>query len=373
MDTINPTWSRGVASRQAHANLPEGTYERELGRDGFNGPSSHMYHPRPPTGWIGFEGPLRPRAFSTAHVEQTTSPIDAVALLSNPFVELRYWRTDSSMDHLVRNADGDWLLFVHQGKAEWFCDYGHLSLHRGDYLLIPRGTMWYLKVDETFEALMIEATQDRFQLPERGLLGSHAFFDPAMLDVPDVDDAFQSQMNSDLWRVIVKRHNTVSTITYPYNPLDALGWTGTLAPVRINVSDLRPIVSHRYHLPPSVHATFVAEQFLVSTFVPRPFETDPGAIKVPFFHNNDDYDEVLFYHEGNFFSRDNINAGTITLHPAGITHGPQPGALKHMLHQPKQGTDEYAVMIDSKEPFSVNCPAAEINGYAESWNGHTSP
>ena len=101
----------------------------------------------------------------------------------------------------------------------------------------------------------------------------------------------------------------------PFNPLDAIGWHGDLSVVRINVRDIRPLMSHRYHLPPSAHTTFVADRFVVCTFVPRPFETDPGAIKVPFFHNNDDYDEVIFYHAGDFFSRDNIHPGMVTLHP----------------------------------------------------------
>ena len=129
-------------------------------------------------------------------------------------------------------------------------------------------------------------------------------------------------------RCNVKRRDQISTVTYPFNPLDAVGWHGDLAPVRLNVKDIRPLASHRVHLPPSAHTTFVAERFVVGTFVPRPFETDPGAIKVPFFHNNDDYDEVIFYHAGDFFSRDNIKPGMMTFHPSGFTHGPHPKALE---------------------------------------------
>ena len=122
----------------------------------------------------------------------------------------------------------------------------------------------------------------------------------------------------------------VSTVTYPYNPLDAVGWHGDLAPVRLNVADLRPVASHRYHLPPSVHTTFSRDRFVVCTFAPRPFETDPGALKVPFFHNNDDFDEVLFYHAGDFFSRDHIEAGMMTFHPVGLHPRPAPqGAEEH--------------------------------------------
>ena len=132
---------------------------------------------------------------------------------------------------------------------------------------------------------------------------------------------------------------------------------------------LRPIVSHRYHLPPSAHTTFVGQRFVVCTFVPRPFETDPGALKVPFFHNNDDYDEVIFYHAGNFFSRDNIGPGMMTLHPCGFTHGPHPKALKNMLVQPKPATDEYAVMIDARDALEITdaAKAVEWAGYVDSW------
>ena len=107
--------------------------------------------------------------------------------------------------------------------------------------------------------------------------------------------------------------------------------------MRINVRDIRPVMSHRYHLPPSVHTTFCRDRFVVCTFVPRPFETDPGAIKVPFFHNNDDYDEVIFYHAGDFFSRDNIHPGMMTFHPGGFTHGPHPKALARMFEQTEAG------------------------------------
>jgi homogentisate 1,2-dioxygenase len=158
-------------------------------------------------------------------------------------------------------------------------------------------------------------------------------------------------------------------VTYPFNPLDAVGWHGDLSVVRINLRDLRPLMSHRYHLPPSAHTTFLADRFVVCSFVPRPFETDPGAIKVPFFHNNDDYDEVIFYHAGNFFSRDNIHPGMITLHPGGFTHGPHPKALKNVQHQAKPATDEYAVMIDTRDALDISPSAAQIewHGYVDSW------
>ncbi len=360
----------GRASRQAHCDLPEGTFERELGKEGFFGPATMMYHAHPPTGWLGWEGPLRPRAFDLDKIPGgMASPWKAAPVLSNASVKLRYWRCDRSMDHLVRDADGDELLFLHRGSAELFCDYGHLSLTAGDYLMLPRSTMWRIEVASPVDLLLIECSNGSYTLPEKGLVGQHAIFDPAMLDVPTIDDAFLAQQGEHETAVVIKRQNRLSTVTYPFNPLDAVGWHGDLVPVRINIKHIRPIMSHRQHLPPSAHTTFLGDRFVVCSFVPRPFETDPGAIKVPFFHNNDDYDEVIFYHAGDFFSRDNIKPGMVTWHPCGFTHGPHPKALMRMYEQTKPGTDEYAVMIDARDPLEMGEAAAatEVEAYAQSW------
>ena len=367
---------RGDASRQAHTGLPDGTYEREMGKEGFFGPSAQFYHRRPPTGWVDWEGPLRPRAFDLTRLNDTKpSPWEAPTFLSNAHVSLRIWRAPDRMDHLARNADGDDLLFVHEGAGDLYCDFGHLVFEKGDYIVLPRGTMWRIDTSAPTTILMIEATNNAYSLPEKGMLGNHAVFDPAVLDVPEIDDAFTAQ-HSELgpdgrWRVAIKRSGTVSTASYEHNPLDIVGWRGDLSAVRLNIRDIRPLTSHRYHLPPSAHTTFVGERFVVCTFAPRPFETDADALKVPFFHNNDDYDEVIFYHEGDFFSRDGIEAGTVSFHPAGFTHGPHPKALKNMLVQSRVETDEYAVMIDTREALVVgDLPGGvENEAYVKSWQG----
>jgi homogentisate 1,2-dioxygenase len=362
----------GQASRQAHCDLPPGTYEREMSKEGFFGPAAFFHHRHPPTGWSDFEGPLRPRAFDlTRHEPAADSPWDAPEVLYNSHCRLRFWRAAGAMDHLVRNADGDELLFVHRGRGELFCDFGHLSFTAGDYVVLPRGTMWRIECAEPVQALLIEATNSSYLLPEKGLVGNHAIFDPAMLDTPRIDEAFLAQQGERPWRVAIKRRHAVSVATYPFNPLDAVGWHGDLSACRINVRDLRPLMSHRYHLPPSAHTTFLADRFVVCTFAPRPFETDPGALKVPFFHNNDDYEEVIFYHDGDFFSRDNIHPGMVTFHPSGFTHGPHPKALSRMLVQTKPATDEYAVMIDTRDALEVGTgmAACEWTGYVDSWKG----
>ncbi len=291
-------------------------------------------------------------------------------VLHNASCEMRFWKLTAPMPALARNADGDQLLFVHAGAGDLFCDYGRIAYVAGDYLYLPRGTMWRLSPSEPTAILTIQATNGHFTLPDKGLLGPHALFDPAMLDTPVMDDAFRAHQADDGETAVhIKKRGQVSVATFPYNPLDAVGWHGELAPVRINVKDFRPVVSARYHLPPSVHTTFLADRFVVCTFAPRPFETDPGAIKIPFFHNNDDFDEVLFYHAGDFFSRDNIDAGMMTFHPSGFTHGPHPKALKSMLVQSKPATDEYAVMIDTRDPLEVGDGAAAVenSAYVDSW------
>ena len=369
---INFPRVEGKASRQAHADLPEGTYEREIGRDGFFGPASHMYHKHMPTGWSSFEGPLRPRAYDTNKFSAfEASPWEAKAILGNARTRIRVWHFLKPMQELVRNGDGDELLFVHAGAGELFCDFGHLSFRDGDYIVLPRGTMWRIEPTGECSILMIEAVDSAYRLPDRGLLGEHAQFDPAVLETPKINDIFLKQQSESEWKVSVKRRNEISTIGYPFNPLDALGWKGSIVPVKLNWRDIRPIVSHRYHLPPSVHTTFLADRFVVCTFVPRPIESDPGALKVPFFHSNDDFDEVIFYHAGNFFSRDNIKAGMITFHPAGFTHGPHPKAFAAGAKSERKDTDEVAVMIDTRDGLDVLADAepVEDRSYVDSWRG----
>ncbi|MEA2625593.1 MAG: homogentisate 1,2-dioxygenase [Candidatus Binatota bacterium] len=360
----------GLSSRQAHADLPAGTYERELGKEGFFGPATQMYHAHPPTGWSDWEGPLRPRAYDLTRLDAAgPSPWDAPDVLANAHLRLRIWRAAGRMDHLVRNGDGDELLFVHEGEGDLFCDWGHLRVRDGDYVMLPRGALWRIECASPVTVVLIEATNASYRIADRGIAGQHAIFDPAVLDVPAIDDEFRRQQGDREWRVIVKRRGRRSTVTYPFNPLDAVGWHGNLVPVRLNWRDIRPLTSHRVHLPPSAHTTFLTDRFVVCTFVPRPIESDPGALKVPFFHSNDDFDEVIFYHRGEFFSRDDIHPGMLTFHPAGFTHGPHPKALAAGASHAKKETDEVAVMIDARDALdpSAEAEAVERRSYVDSW------
>lgn len=370
MTTFERYWTQGRYSRQAHRDLPEGTYEREIGRDGFDGPASHIYHPRPPTGWESIDGALRPRAYDLNRMSVVSHPFSVPSVLESQSLTIAFWRTSVSMDELARDADGDVLLFVHTGELHFFCDFGHLDVTAGKYLVIPRGTMWRFETSIDSSILMLRTRAMRFRVPDRGILGRHALWDPAVLAYPKLDERFKQQEDR-RWSVKVNRRGQISTINYAHNPLDAVGWKGDAVPVLLDIKDILPVNSHRYHLPPSAHATFECDAAIVSTFVPRPFETDPSALKVPFFHSNDDIDEVIFYHAGDFFSRDSIAEGCLTFHPSGLTHGPHPKALTRMFKQEAERTNEYAVMVDSREQLDPiarsEIDVAELADYADSW------
>lgn len=360
----------GNTSRQAHCDLPEGTYEREFGREGFFGPMTHMYHAHPPTGWVEWEGDLKPRAFDTVKLDaQSDCPLKAKELFFNASLRMRFWRMSGKMDHIVANGDGDDMLFIHQGDGHLFCDFGHLEFKEGDYILLPRCTRWRIECNSPVAMLLMEATGDSYKLPDKGMLGEHAIFDPAMFDVPEIDEAYKAQYEEKPWRVVMKRLGRLSTMTYPFNPLDVVGWKGDNLPVRINWRDIRPLLSARYHLPPSAHTTFIAGRFIICTFAPRPFESDPGALKVPFYHSNNDFDEIIFYHMGSFFSRDNIHPGMLTLHPGGFPHGPHPGAMKNAFKAAKPETDEVAVMVDTRDAVEIakDIAGVEWKDYLYSW------
>lgn len=373
MKWINFPRLEGKTSRQAHADLPEGTFEREFGREGFFGPTSHLYHKHPPTSWTKWKGEFRPRAFDLNKLQSTTStPWHASEVLHNDHMRLRYWHTTGKMDHLVANGDGDELIFVHAGSGDLFCDFGHMSFQEGDYILLPRASKWRVECKGDALFLLIEATNDGFRLPEKGMLGPNAVFDQAVLDVPSINEAYLAQMEENKeWDVVIKCREHFARVTYPYNPLDVVGWHGDNLPVKLHWSDIRPVMSHRYHIPPSVHTTFTAERFVVCTFVPRPIESDPGALKVPFYHSNNDYDEIIFYHSGNFFSRDNIHPGMLTLHPCGFPHGPHPKAFEAGQKNVRKETEEVAVMIDTRDAVDLDEKAHDVEwkGYVDSWKG----
>jgi homogentisate 1,2-dioxygenase len=357
--------TKGKIARQAHVGLPEGTFEEEHGRKGFYGKSAHLYHTHAPTSWIRFEGKLRPHCFDFNRVRPTDQEDREgmpEAVLGNQDIRLYISRRTEPMPFYYRNADGDELIFVHRGNGIVETDFGPLTFEKGDYIVMPRAVT-YRTVPETKDNFfLIIQSRTEFGPPEKGLLGQHALYDPAVITTPEpaphVDDTGRE------WEVRIKSEDEISKVFYPFDPLDVVGWKGDLTVWKINMRDIRPVTSHRAHLPPSAHSTFVTEGAVVCSFLPRPLEQDEDAMRVPFFHRNTDYDEFIFYHDGDFFSRDNIKAGMATLHPRGIHHGPHPKAL--LNQKKKTQTDESAVMLDGLNPIHV-LPAGERVEWKEYW------
>ena len=369
---------RGRVAAQAHVGVPEGTVEEEYARNGFSGRYAHLYRTHAPVAWSRIEGPLRPRAFDLGKLTDDDRAAEAGAkgdllaarraIVTNADVRLSSAALGAPMPYFYRNADADEVLFIHEGAGRIESDFGPLAYEAGDYLLVPRGTVFRLAPTSATQLLVIEAFSE-ISFPDRGMLGQHALFDPAVLRVPNPEPGSSATPDAaGEYEVRVVRTGEVTKIFYPHCPLDTVGWKGTLALTQLNVRDIRPVSSDRYHLPPSAHSTFVMRNAVICTFLPRPLENgDPRAMKVPFYHSNIDFDEVLFYHRGQFFSREGIAPGMLTLHPQGIHHGPQPRAAERAASVTH--TNEVAVMLDTRNPLTVVEPArgVELESYWSSW------
>lgn len=353
----------GTYTKQAHVRIPEGTYEEEHGRKGFFGRVSHLYRQNMPTGWTNIEGDLKPRnlppLFSDKNFENRF-----VKLLFNHDVEVFLGTRTKPFETFYRNADHDEMFFIHEGEGKMETTYGHIPFTKGDYLIVPRGTTYKTYFSKPLKVLKVESKSE-FEEPTRGILGPNALYDQTAKFVPE---AALGTEKAKEYPIDIRYRGKKTTMTYAFNPLDAVGWKGSLYPWKLSIYDYCPINSHRYHIPPSGHTTFVAQNFVICSFVARPLEhTSEEVLKVPFFHSNIDYDEILFYHQGNFFSRDNIDAGAITYHPQGIHHGPHPKAFANA--NKNEFTDEFAVMIDARNPLEMSEEFSrfENKDYWKSW------
>jgi len=353
----------GLYTKQAHVKIPESHYEEEHGRNGFFGRVSQLYHQNPLTSWIEIDGDLKPRnlpsLFNSKEVDDCFQ-----TLLRNNDTEISIGVFSKCTDSFFRNADFDEMFFIHEGSGNVETSFGHIPFVKGDYLVIPRGTTYKFYPQSKTKFLRVESASE-FEQPDRGMLGPNALYDQTAIFTPEA--AYGSE-KSDAYPIKIKRNGKISKVVYPFNPLDVSGWKGSLYPWKISIYDYCPVMSHRYHIPPSGHTTFVCKNFVVCSFVARPLESsEHGVLKVPFYHSNIDFDEVLFYHEGNFFSRDNIEPGAFTFHPQGIHHGPHPKALEKS--DGKEFTDEFAVMIDTKNPLEETefFKKNENKDYWKSW------
>jgi homogentisate 1,2-dioxygenase len=271
-------------------------------------------------------------------------------------------------DYFYKNADADELLFVHRGKGVLRTQLGNLSFSEGDYLLIPRGVIYQLKFKGVENRLLIVNSQHPIYTPKRyrnhfGQLMEHAPFcerdvrRPSSLETHDKKGDFI---------VKIRKQNELTDVVYAYHPFDVVGYDGYNYPWAFSIHDFEPITG-RIHQPPPVHQTFESAGFVVCSFVPRLYDYHPEAIPAPYNHSNIDSDEVLYYVDGDFMSRNDTKIGDLTLHPAGIPHGPHPGAAERSIG--KKETAELAVMVDTFAPLQVTQTAMKLksSNYLTSW------
>jgi homogentisate 1,2-dioxygenase len=392
--------SAGELPRKRHARHPKpegGLYAEELmGVEGFSSDSSLLYHRHLPTAITAAETvgeeplalrpnlPLLPRHLRAHDLPHGTGagastgsgPLAARHLLfANDDVRVSYARSGAAGE-LYRNAIGDELLYVESGSATLESVFGALAVGPGDYVVIPTSTTHRLvpAAGEVLAVLVVEA-RGHVRPPHRYLSATGQFLEQAPFSERDLRAPTGPLLAEDGESTVLVRHRGgLTRYTYLHHPFDVVGWDGCLYPYAFSIHDFEPIVK-RFHAPPPVHQTFEGPGFVVCSFCPRPFDFDPEAIAVPYNHANVDSDEVLFYVGGDFMSRKGagIGLGSLSLHPAGFVHGPQPGSVEGAFGKP--GTDELAVMIDTFAPLALGPAAAlcEDNGYAWTWAKASGP
>jgi homogentisate 1,2-dioxygenase len=370
--------------RHTQFRQPNGSlyHEELMGIHGFSGIQSLLYHLHPPTQiekvlpaqridllYEEFEA-LQPRHLKTATISSGGDAIAArIPLMANSDVCISVARPTEPMLYWYRFAQGDEVIFIHDGSGILESQYGILRYRSGDYLVIPTGVLWRILPDEKVEQrmLIIEAN-GHIEPPARYLNRYGQFLEHSPYSERDIrpPDELKTHHEKGEFEVRVKARNHINRYLYHFHPLDVVGWDGHLYPFALNIKDFEPITG-RIHQPPPVHQTFEAPGFVVCSFVPRLFDYHPLSIPAPYNHSNVDSDEVIYYVDGNFMSRKGTERSSITIHPNGIPHGPHPGMYEASIG--KERTDELAVMIDTFRPLQLtrHAQALEDQHYAYSW------
>jgi homogentisate 1,2-dioxygenase len=367
----------GVYPNQAHVRVPEGTYEMEYGRQGFFGEATHLYIREMPSAWKRIEGPLKPMALDCRQLA-TEDGLDARGLpmllmqsmvaCAKRSMSFFLTRRREAMPYLYKTVDGDELYFFHRGEGVFETEFGILPYRPGDYVIIPKGCIYRLVPHSEDTLAFIAESRTPYAIPDRGILGMHALFDPGVIQYPDFDQK-RSDLRGAEFELQIKRIGFRTRLFFDYNPIEnVVGYKGTVLPSKLNVRDFRPVASMRYHVPPTAGATFSSDEVFVGTFAPR-LLGDDEVLRLPYYHRNIDYDEVIFYHEGTFFSRGGIEPGMLTLHPMGIDHGPHPQAWERDRKGLTKQTNEYAVALDTVEPLFITPDALKgaVEAYSTSW------
>ncbi|WP_067185990.1 homogentisate 1,2-dioxygenase [Microtetraspora niveoalba] len=377
----------GEVPRKRHVQFrrPDGgLYAEELmGEEGFSSDSSLLYHRHLPTAIVKAEAvdlaapdltpnlPLSPRHFRTPDLTPTGDLITGrQPLAGNSDVRISYVATDRPSD-LYRNSMGDECVYIASGRARFESTYGVLEAAEGDYVVIPTGTIHRWVPEGRLTALVVEAAghirPPRRYLSAYGQFLEHAPYCERDLRAPSeplVVDGGETQ-------VLVRTRRGLTRLTYAHHPFDVVGWDGCLYPYAFNIQDFEPIVK-RTHAPPPVHQTFEGPGFVICSFCPRPLDFHPDAVPIPYNHHNVDSDELMFYVGGDYSARrgSGIDVGSISLHPAGFTHGPQPGAVEAVVDAVRRGhseTSEMAVMIDTFRPLDLGAAALACEDPAYAW------
>lgn len=369
--------------RHTQFRQPDGTlYAEELiSTRGFSGPMSLVYHINLPTEVKAWEDlgdvrpkfldsePLRHRHLLTARMPARGDAISGrIALMGNNDVIWYQANIAEQMSGFYKNAEGDECLFIHDGSGTLHSMFGTVSFHPGDYLVIPRGTVYRLDFDHLPVRLIAIESHGPIEIPRRyrneyGQLMEHAPFYER--DIRPPTELATHDEKGDFF-VVVKARGRLTRYQYRFHPFDVVGWDGFVYPWAFSIHDFAPIVG-KLHMPPPIHQNFQGHNFVICSFCPRMLDFDPEAVPVPYNHSNVDSDEVLYYCNDKFGSRKGIQEGSITLHPLGIPHGPQPGAVEKSLGATR--TEELAVMLDTFHPLMLTAEAAQIEDpdYWKSW------
>jgi homogentisate 1,2-dioxygenase len=362
--------------------------EELMGANGFSAASSLLYHRQPPTALVAAETvaspdgglranePLLPHHLRTARLPAGGDLVGGRhLLLANEDVRLSVARP-TAPSGLYRNATGDEIVYLRTGAARLESSFGLLDCRPGDYVVIPTATThrWLPAAGEATAALVIEARGHvgppaRYLSPTGQFL-EHSPYCERDLHAPDAPRVVADGNGADgTVEVLVRQRSGLTRYHYAHHPFDVVGWDGCLYPYRLSIHDFEPLTG-RVHQPPPVHQTFAGPNFVVCSFVPRKLDYHPQAVPAPYNHANVDSDEVLYYCAGDFTSRkgSGIEAGSISLHPAGFTHGPQPGSVEASLG--RELTNELAVMIDTFRPLLLadGARACDDPDYPWSWS-----
>ncbi|OWY24953.1 homogentisate 1,2-dioxygenase [Sphingobacteriales bacterium UPWRP_1] len=363
---------------------PDGSlYAEELfSTEGFSDAYSLLYHCHPPTVIRNLGKPksvapdivldrqLQPRSFQGFTIPAADDYLQSrvpVLVNNDCHISLAAPRHSTS-DYFYKNADADEMIFIHQGSGKLKTCYGNIDFEYGDYLVIPRGTIYQIFFNSPDNRLFIVESFSPIEFPRRylsdfGQLMEHSPFCERDIKTPKNLETHDERGD---FRVFIKKEKLLYPYSYAFHPFDVIGWDGYCYPFGFSIHNFEPLTG-RVHMPPPIHQTFQTKGFVVCSFVPRLYDYHPLAIPAPYHHSNIDADEVLYYVDGDFMSRKNVKRGQITLHPGGIPHGPHPGTVEKSIGAKE--TQELAVMVDTFRPLQLTRQALQIEDpdYYLSW------